>query len=204
MTSLLLILVLPKKERIETYYFLSKIFKIEMSLKQNLILLVILTTLNGYELSNKNGLNIVNYTRVLDDIKPLIPIEPQNKYNYEDTKLIIKIDKECSDNNYINGNKNHTQLFNDILNIYNNCIYMINREFGDNNDGIYNTHYDWFIFVRLNHTIQCLNNNIINYKHYCISGFHYSRILRLHQNPKCSVNENNKKLYTYCFWTYIC
>ena len=155
-------------------------------------ILIVLKLNNG----NENGLNMVEYSRVLNDIKPLIPKkEKSESMKYSENKLVLFIDKECSNNNYINNNKNHIKLFKHLLNRYNNCIYMINNEFGDNGDGIYSSHNDWFTFIKLNDTIKCLNNNIINYRHYCISNFRYSRIYSINSinTPKCSKNTDTSQ-----------
>ena len=158
--------------------------------------MMLMLVLISFKLNNahENGLNKIHNSRVLNDIKPLIPKKEKSKSGkYSKEKLVLFIDKECSNNK-------HKKLFNDILNRYNNCIYMINNEFGDNNDGIYYTDNDWFIFIKLNDTIKCLSNNIINYKHYCISNFRYSRIYNMNSinNPKCSKNKNTQQ-YDYMF-----
>ena len=147
--------------------------------------------------ANENGLNTMYYSRVINDIKPLIPKkEKSDLIKYSDNKLVLFIDKECSNNNYINNNKNHLKLFEHLLDRYDNCFYMINNGF-DNNDDIYYTDNDWFIFVKLNDnsTTKCLHNNIINYRHYCISKFRYSKIYTIDGNQErtCSKNTNTHK-----------
>ena len=163
-----------------------------MSGKQGLLILFVLIVLkvnNAY----KNGLDRVRYSRVLNDIKGLIPKKEKSKPGtYSKEKLVLFIDKECSNNK-------HKKLFHDILNRHNNCIYMINKE---NDDGIYHTDHDWFIFVQLNDTIKCLNNSIINYRHYCITNFRYSSIFFTSkiQSPKCAKNKNTYQYeYLYIF-----
>ena len=151
---------------------------------QGLILILMSLNINIIN-GNENGLNMLHYSRVLNDIKPLIPKKNENDLTkYSNKTLVLFIDKECSNNK-------HTKLFNHILNRYSNCVYMINKEI-NNNNGIYYTDKDWFIFIKLNDTIKCLNNNIINYRHYCISNFRYSRIYNLNtiQNLTCSMNDN--------------
>ena len=159
-----------------------------MSSKKTIALVIVLIVLKLNN-SNQNELNMINYSRVLNDIKPLIPKKNEDELiKYSDDKLVLFIDKECSNNK-------HRMLFDHLLNRYNNCIYMINKELGDNNDGIYYTDNDWFIFIKLNNTIKCLSNNIINYRHYCISNFRYSKIFHTNamSNPKCSKNQNSKQ-----------
>ena len=167
---------------------------------QGLILILMALNINIIN-GNKNRLNTFNYSRVLNDIKPLIPKKEKNGLiKYSKKKLVLFIDKECSNNI-------HIKLFNHILNKYSECLYMINKEFGDNNDGIYYTDNDWFIFMELNNTIKCLNNNIINYKHYCISNFRYSKIYKINtytnSNAICSKNKNTDKYGYVCYVIFI-
>ena len=163
-----------------------------MALKKVIILIFIMIVLKLNN-ANENGLNRIHYSRVLNDIKPLIPKKKEHELiKYSNNKLVLFIDKECSNNK-------HRMLFDHLLNKYSKCIHMINNEFGDNNDGIYHTDNDWFIFVKLHNNIKCLHNNIINYRHYCISNFRYSRQYSINaiEHATCSKNTNPYKFGNY-------
>ena len=159
---------------------------------------------NETKLLHKRRLNTIYFDRVMDVSKPLSITKPNTK-KFESKKIIIKIDKKCSKYNEIDGNKNHNELFNELLNQESKCLSHINTNFGDNGDGTYQTKNDYFVFAKLASQDGCLDQNTINHQAFCITSVEYSPLMELYGDAQCNDHNNSAYVFIiYIIYIYIC